>query len=42
VAHRKADADAALAKLETSFSGEAAFEIAKVHAYRGETDAAFH
>jgi len=37
---RKADADAALAELEKRFAGEAAFELAKVHAYRGETDAA--
>jgi tetratricopeptide (TPR) repeat protein len=38
---RTSDADAALAELERKFGGEMAFQIAEVHAYRGETDLAF-
>jgi adenylate cyclase len=38
---RNGDADAALANLEKRYSGENAFGIAQVHAYRGEIDRAF-
>jgi adenylate cyclase len=37
----RADADAALAEFEESFSAEWAYEIAALHALRGETDQAF-
>ena len=33
--------DAALEELKTTYGDDAAFQIARVHAYRGETDAAF-
>jgi len=35
------EADAALAALEKRYAGDDAFNIAQIHAYRGETDAAF-
>jgi TolB-like protein/Tfp pilus assembly protein PilF len=38
---RKPDADAAIADLETRFGGSDAYDVAEVHAYRGETSAAF-
>jgi TolB-like protein len=38
---RKAASDSALAVLEQRFAGTDAFEIAEVHAYRGEKDEAF-
>jgi hypothetical protein len=38
---RKPAADAAIADLETRFGGIDAYDVAAVHAYRGETGAAF-
>jgi len=38
---RDAESDAALAELEKSYSSDAAYNIAEIHAYRGEVDAAF-
>lgn len=38
---RAAESDAALAELTRRFAEDAAFQIAEVHAYRGEVDAAF-
>jgi TolB-like protein len=38
---RRADADAALAEFEKSFAADWAYEIAVLHALRGETDQAF-
>jgi tetratricopeptide (TPR) repeat protein len=38
---RTGDADDALAELEGKHGGEMAFQIAEVHAYRGETEQAF-
>jgi tetratricopeptide (TPR) repeat protein len=40
-AGKKKEADAALAELKTKFQDHAAFQIAQVHAYRGETEEAF-
>lgn len=39
--HRKADSDSALKEYETRFASHSAMQIAEVHAYRGEVDAAF-
>ena len=38
---RHAESDAALAELKKTYSADAAFNIAGIHAYRGEADAAF-
>ena len=38
---RRSESDAALAALKSKYSGEMAFQIAEVHAFRGETDLAF-
>jgi serine/threonine protein kinase/TolB-like protein len=38
---KRADSDGALKSLTVKFAGNDAYEIAQVHAYRGETDAAF-
>jgi tetratricopeptide (TPR) repeat protein len=38
---RRAEADTALNQLEQKYANEFPFQIAEVHAYRGETDAAF-
>ena len=38
---RKAESDAALHELTEKFSGEWAYQIAEVHAFRGEIDEAF-
>src|SRR5262245_19456939 len=38
---RISESDAALAKLEAAFADTAAYQIAEVHAYRGEKDQAF-
>jgi hypothetical protein len=37
-----ADSNAALSKLEEKFADDKPFDIASVHAYRGEVDPAFH
>ena len=38
---RKADSDAALKELETKYAADLAYNIAEMHAYRGELDSAF-
>ena len=38
---RKADSDAALARVTKERAGDVAYEIAQAHAYRGEADQAF-
>jgi TolB-like protein/Tfp pilus assembly protein PilF len=38
---RKADSNSAVADLERRFAGTNAFDIAEIHAYRGDTDDAF-
>ena len=38
---RKAESDAALRELTQKFAGEWAYQIAEVHAFRGEIDEAF-
>jgi serine/threonine protein kinase len=38
---RQTEADAALAELKKDYSADAAYNIAEIHAYRGEVDAAF-
>ena len=38
---RKAESDAALARVTKERGGDVAFEIAQAHAYRGEADQAF-
>jgi hypothetical protein len=38
---RRSDSDAALAALESEYAAEAAYQIAEVHAFRGEYDLAF-
>ena len=40
-AGKKKEADAALAEYIEKFQNEAAFQIAEIYAYRGETDKAF-
>ena len=37
----RAEADASLARLKTEYAATAAYQIAELHAYRGETDEAF-
>jgi len=38
---RRSDANSALRELENKFAGVAAYDIGRVHAYRGEADSAF-
>jgi predicted Zn-dependent protease len=38
---RRGQSDAALAALKSKYAGEAAYQIAEVHAFRGEGDLAF-
>ena len=38
---RRGESDAALAALKSKYAGEMAFQIAEVHAFRGEADLAF-
>ena len=38
---RRGESDAALAALKSKYAGEAAYQIAEVHAFRGEADLAF-
>ena len=38
---RRSESDAALAALKGKYAGEAAYQIAEVHAFRGEVDLAF-
>ena len=38
---RRSESDAALAALKGKYAGEAAYQIAEVHAFRGEADLAF-
>jgi TolB-like protein/tetratricopeptide (TPR) repeat protein len=38
---RRSESDAALAALKSKYGGEAAYQIAEAHAFRGETDLAF-
>ena len=38
---RRGESDAALAALKSKYAGEAAYQIAEAHAYRGEADLAF-
>jgi TolB-like protein len=38
---RRGESDAALATLKSKYAGEAAYQIAEVHAFRGEADLAF-
>jgi hypothetical protein len=38
---RRRESDAALAALKGKYAGEAAYQIAEVHAFRGEVDLAF-
>jgi hypothetical protein len=38
---RRSESDAALAALKSKYAGEMAYQIAEVHAFRGEADLAF-
>ena len=38
---RRSESDAALAALKSKYAGEVAYQIAEVHAFRGEADLAF-
>jgi tetratricopeptide (TPR) repeat protein len=38
---RRSESDAALTALQSKYAGEGAYEIAEVHAFRGEADLAF-
>ena len=38
---RRSESDATLAVLKGKYAGEAAYEVAEVHAFRGEADLAF-
>ncbi len=38
---RRSESDAALAALKSKYGGEMAYQIAEVHAFRGEADLAF-
>jgi hypothetical protein len=38
---QRAASDAALAELERKYAAASAFDVAEMHAWRGETDAAF-
>ena len=38
---RRSESDAALAVLKSKYGGEMAYQIAEVHAFRGEADLAF-